>query len=88
MIRARARNVTVMAIKVKFFARLREECGRAEDVVAYEPGLSVADVWERVTQGRRMPDFLLVAVNMEYARTNAELRDGDEVAFFPPVTGG
>jgi molybdopterin synthase sulfur carrier subunit len=77
-----------MAIKVKFFARLREECGRAEDVVAFEPGLSVADVWERVTQGRRMPESLLVAVNMEYARTNAELRDGDEVAFFPPVTGG
>lgn len=77
-----------MAIKVKFFARLREEVGHAEEVVAFEPGLSVADVWVRTAGGRPMPESLLVAVNMEYARSNAELRDGDEVAFFPPVTGG
>jgi molybdopterin synthase sulfur carrier subunit len=31
---------------------------------------------------------MLVAVNMEYADMQAPVRDGDEVAFFPPVTGG
>jgi molybdopterin synthase sulfur carrier subunit len=31
---------------------------------------------------------MLVAVNMEYARPDQPVRDGDEVAFFPPVTGG
>ncbi|MBI2992641.1 MAG: MoaD/ThiS family protein [Gammaproteobacteria bacterium] len=77
-----------MAITVKFFARLREEVGRADDVVAFEPGLSVTDVWRSATHGRAMPESLLVAVNMAYARGDVELRDGDEVAFFPPVTGG
>lgn len=77
-----------MAITVKFFARLREEIGRADEIIAFEPGLSVSDVWKLATRGRVMPDSLLVAVNMEYARGNVELRDGDEVAFFPPVTGG
>jgi len=77
-----------MAITVRFFARLREEIGRADELVAFEPGLSITDVWKSATHGRTMPDSLLVAVNMEYARGEVELRDGDEVAFFPPVTGG
>ena len=77
-----------MAITVKFFARLREEIGRGDELVAFEPGLSIADVWKAATRGRAMPDSLLVAVNMEYARGGVELHDGDEVAFFPPVTGG
>ena len=77
-----------MAITVKFFARLKEEMGKADEIVAFDPGLSVADVWKVATRGQAMPESLLVAVNMEYARGNVELRDGDEVAFFPPVTGG
>lgn len=77
-----------MPITVKFFARLREQVGRAEDIIPYEPGLSVTDVWKQATRGQSIPESLLVAVNMEYARGDVELRDGDEVAFFPPVTGG
>lgn len=77
-----------MAITVKFFARLREQVGRSEDLIAFEPGLSVSDVWKEATEGKVMPPALLVAVNMNYARGDVELKDGDEVAFFPPVTGG
>ena len=77
-----------MAITVKFFAVLREEAGKAEDSIAYENGMTVSDVWQRSMQGDQMPGNLKVAVNMEYTRTDAELNDGDEVAFFPSVTGG
>jgi molybdopterin synthase sulfur carrier subunit len=35
-----------------------------------------------------MPSNVLVAVNMEYTDPSHTLKDGDEVAFFPPVTGG
>ncbi len=77
-----------MSIKVKFFARMREELGRAEDEMPYRAGLKVSDVWQEMSAGRAMPDALLVAINMEHRRGDPALSDGDEVAFFPPVTGG
>ena len=77
-----------MLIKVKFFARIREEMGRAEDQVEFRPGLKVSDVWHSASGGEAMPDSLLVAVNMEHVKGDPELKEGDEVAFFPPVTGG
>ena len=77
-----------MFIKVKFFARIREEMGRAEDQVEYKSGLKVSDVWRITSGGEAMPSALLVAVNMEHVKGDPELLEGDEVAFFPPVTGG
>ena len=38
--------------------------------------------------GRPIPDNVLVAVNLEYTHRGASVQAGDEVAFFPPVTGG
>lgn len=77
-----------MPIKVKFFARIREEMGRAEDQVEFTSGLKVSDIWEKTSGGDAMPEALLVAVNMEHVKGDPELKEGDEVAFFPPVTGG
>lgn len=75
-------------VTIKFFASLREYLGRTEDRLVLDETLTVADVWERVSAGRPVPNRTLVAVNMEYAQFNQEVADGDEVAFFPPVTGG
>jgi molybdopterin synthase sulfur carrier subunit len=75
-----------MTITVKFFASLRETVGRDEcrlDSVA-----TALDAWNAATDARAVPPNLLVAVNMEYAELSQALNDGDEVAFFPPVTGG
>ena len=77
-----------MTIKVKFFARIREQMGRAEDQVEYTSGLKVSDIWRETSGGETMPDSLLVAINMEHVTGDPELNEGDEVAFFPPVTGG
>ncbi len=77
-----------MSITVKFFARIREEVGREQDRVEYAPGLKVSDVWRQTAGAAPMPDALLVAVNMEHVKGDPELKEGDEVAFFPPVTGG
>ena len=75
-------------INVRYFAGLREELGRASDVVDGEGCETVVDVW-RVTTGREaIPDNLLCAVNLEYVASNHPVKAGDEVAFFPPVTGG
>lgn len=76
-----------MTITVRFFASVREQVGKAEDFVDVHEILSVADVWRRVTSKPR-PANLLAAVNQEYVPWHQSVEDGDEVAFFPPVTGG
>ncbi|MFA7097662.1 MAG: molybdopterin converting factor subunit 1 [Gammaproteobacteria bacterium] len=77
-----------MPIHVKYFASLRERMGRAEDVVDALDVDTVADVWAHVSEGLDLPGNVLVAVNMEYADPDHPVKDGDEVAFFPPITGG
>lgn len=77
-----------MAIQVRYFAALREHMGCSGVALATDRLLTVAEVWEATAQGRSIPDRTLCAVNMEYARFDTPVSDGDEVAFFPPVTGG
>lgn len=77
-----------MAIRVKYFASLREIMGRGEDELPITEATTVEEVWQRATDDMERPERLLVAVNQEYARFTDEVRNGDEVAFFPPVTGG
>jgi len=77
-----------MAIKVKFFASLREQLPRAVNAVEPDGLEIIADVWARATDGQRMPEHVLCSVNLEHRSANDLVADGDEVAFFPPVTGG
>ncbi len=74
-------------ITVRYFASLRERLGRSQEQVP-AAGLSCpAEVWRRVCP-EPMPVNTLIAVNQEYARPDSPVKAGDEVAFFPPVTGG
>ena len=78
-----------MDIKVRYFASMRDRMGRAEETVTVEgDGITVEELWRRVAGGQEMPPNLLIAVNMEYTDASRQLKSGDEVAFFPPVTGG
>lgn len=77
-----------MSIKVRYFASLRESLGRSEDHIAYTKPLSVHEVWYLVNDKQPLPDNVLAAVNMEYVDFEHIVQDSDEVAFFPPVTGG
>jgi molybdopterin synthase sulfur carrier subunit len=83
-------------ISVHYFASIRESLGCAyEQVPAGAGTATVVELmdtlislhgapWQRVLREGRV----LMAVNQAVARADTAVRDGDEVAFFPPVTGG
>lgn len=82
-------------IRVLFFASLREELGESSlELSGEQAGSSVAELldalasrgdhWARALAAEN----LLCAVNQQQADRSAALRDGDEIAFYPPVTGG
>lgn len=79
-----------MSIKIKYFASLREILGRSEDNLEIGSGsITVSEVWIQVTgKQKSVPDNVLTAINMQYVKPDALVKDGDEIAFFPPVTGG
>jgi len=77
-----------MSIKVCYFASLKESLGRDGDGLDYAVGLTPRAIWDRLNAGRPLPVNVLVAVNMDYASLDTVLEDGDELAFFPQVTGG
>jgi len=77
-----------MSIKVLCFASLKEQFGSAEQQISSEGIVSVEDVWRKLSVGKSVSQQVLVAVNQEYATLETEVHSGDEVAFFPPVTGG
>ncbi len=78
-----------MRIRLRFFAQLRERLGTGADRDV-ETGSSVGGVWEAVVGGdpvlRAVP--VRFAVNERYVEPTHRLRDGDELAVFPPVSGG
>lgn len=77
-----------MSIQVKFFASLREQLGTDSVEIAASTATSIRQCWQAATQSAEYPANTLCAINMHYAKLDDNVRDGDEVAFFPPVTGG
>lgn len=77
-----------MTIRIRYFASLRERLGRAGDELPPATQWTVASIWTALNPETPPPPNLLAAVNLEYAEWTHPVRDGDEVAFFPPVTGG
>lgn len=81
-----------MKIRVLYFATLRDYAGRREQEVELPAGASIADLKVQLSgQDERMDqalDSAIAAINKEYAFAQEELEEGDEVALFPPVSGG
>ena len=81
-----------MKIVVKYFALLRGITGTDQDTVVIAEGLSVSELLETIRM--KYPDMektkrdVLVSVNRNFATHEVKLKDGDEVAIFPPVSGG
>ncbi|MDX1528763.1 MAG: MoaD/ThiS family protein [Gammaproteobacteria bacterium] len=77
-----------MSVTVRYFASLRESLGRDEDTLDSGAAATVDEVWKAVNGGQPLPGNVLAAVNLTYVNPDHPVKDGDEVAFVPPVTGG
>jgi sulfur-carrier protein len=82
-----------MRVKVRLFAQLRDLAGGGDlDCTVAGDEASVQDVWGALLREHpALASFtraMSTAVNLEYARLDTPVRDGDEVAFLPPVSGG
>jgi molybdopterin synthase sulfur carrier subunit len=83
-------------LRLRYFAWLRERLGMAEEVAALPAGVATVGelmAWLATRGGGFAAAFdgtarVRCAVNQEFARADTKVAAGDEVAFFPPVTGG
>jgi len=81
-----------IAVRARFFARLREQAGTDSESVEVERGSTVADVYAALRKAHPALDpnreSVRIAVNQEFADWDVIVAAGDEVAFIPPVSGG
>jgi len=81
-----------MKIRLLYFAVLRDIAGRDEQVIDVADGTRAGDVWQRLrSEHAALRDYVqppMIAVNESYVGVEEILRDGDELAFIPPVAGG
>ncbi len=83
-----------MKITVRYFASIREAAGTASEALETEAGTIAELRAELQARGGQLAEVLApgravrMALNQELAHEHAGLTEGDEVAFFPPVTGG
>lgn len=82
-------------IHILFFARLREQLGCSDMEIEWQESLATVASLKQYLQAQQQgwddvlsADNILCAVNQEQAEDQQPVADGDEVAFFPPVTGG
>lgn len=86
--------MTDNTITVRFFARLREELDTETLTIEAKPGLTAGDVLADLAgKGGRWRQLqgdqpVMIAINQAMAKPGSPVQAGDELAFFPPVTGG
>ena len=81
-----------VAVTVLLFATYAEHAGKGLIELSLPGPATVQDVLRRVRASlpgaERLPDQPLAAVNRTHARLTTPIRDGDEIAFLPPLAGG
>jgi molybdopterin synthase sulfur carrier subunit len=85
-----------MKLTVRFFASLKEQLGKDSEIIEVPQGIATVAAlrghlmarggeWQAALAEKKL---VRAAVNQEMAQPAAPIKAGDEVAFFPPVTGG
>ena len=81
-----------MKVRLLYFAVLRDITGSAEEQIDVPEGTRASDIWNTLRHKHAKLGAYehppMTAINQSYAAADELLRDGDEVAFIPPVAGG
>ncbi len=81
-----------MKVKILLFASFREAVGTSQSTLNVKPDAKLSDVWETLVgeHPRLAPHSgtAAYAINGTYAKPEERVREGDEIAFLPPVSGG
>jgi sulfur-carrier protein len=79
-------------VNILFFARLREQMGMQTLSLDINPPISLATLKAQLSitypQFSELRPPIMAAINQDFATDEGLIYAGDEVAFFPPVTGG
>ena len=81
-----------MKLRIRYFGSASDDAGTSEETVEIPDGNGISAVHDKLSDmhpaiGKRWGN-LLIAVNQSYVSGNATLRNGDEIAIFPAVSGG
>tara|TARA_B100000886_G_scaffold102164_2_gene67871 strand:+ start:6671 stop:6904 length:234 start_codon:yes stop_codon:yes gene_type:complete len=77
-----------MNICVRYFASIKDDMGMGTVNIQVEDNITAGNLFDQLTSDIQYNGTVLIAVNHEYVDCSYKLKDGDEVAYFPPVTGG
>lgn len=81
-----------MNVRLLLFAVLQDIVGSSEVSLQLSPGTSALEVWQSLrARHHQLHPFAvppMTAINQVYAQPDTVLREGDELAFIPPVSGG
>src|ERR1700744_2892332 len=84
--------MTIVRVKVLFFGMLKDIVGRAEDHIEMPDHSRLESVFARYAhqfpQLTELKSSIVLACNQEFRDRSAAIREGDEIAFLPPVSGG
>ena len=82
----------MIRVELLLFAVLRDIVGADQKELRLPEGTRAGDVWQQLRrEHQQLADYVsppMTAVNESYAPPETELRDGDRIAFIPPVSGG
>ncbi len=81
-------------ISIKYFANLKEVAGKESEELTASDGMKLADLCSQLEDSQSQivemirQKNVMVAINQEMATMDTEIKDGDEIAFLPPFSGG
>ena len=81
-----------MQVRILFFGMLKDLAGRGGDVLNLPEHATLGDVFshyeELIPRLGKLASSIAISINQEFAEIDSKLKEGDEIAFLPPVSGG